>query len=516
MTASPTHRRLSLRYAGAVRRRPGPQGQPGLRVRRPAPARGRRRRRRRRPRRHRQQHRRRGAAPARRPRPATTCSARSPARSTARTTGSPSSSSEDPELDGTSTTVTAALFDGTRIGVGHVGDSRGYLLRDGTLAQLTNDHTFVQSLIDEGRITEEEARVHPHRNLILRRSTACTSPSPTCSRRARARGPAPAVQRRLLRRARRRPARRHPRQRLRRLRRRRADPRLARRRQLRQRHLRRRRRVDADDAAPTAPLEPMLVGAAAEQPRRAGAARRESFFRGHRSGDTGELEPVRPRSDGRSRRTTRRPRGDPLRAAAAAPVHLGAPAGAAARSSSPGLGGRRALATGGARASTTSPSTTADVGDLPRRRGRRARHRRLHAPPTSTSVDRPSCRPHASATTRWPGRATASTARASLDADADAVPSTNLAADTEPSAARQRPPSGADVATSAAQSVGPARPRSDHACARLRRTAAAAGPSCSCWCSAWSSASARTPRSGSASTARSRPTSSPTAAGWPR
>lgn len=75
---------------------------------------------------------------------------------------------EDPELDGTSTTVTAALFDGTKIAVGHVGDSRGYLLRDGTLAQLTKDHTLVQGLVDEGRITEEESRNHPHRNLILR------------------------------------------------------------------------------------------------------------------------------------------------------------------------------------------------------------------------------------------------------------------------------------------------------------------------------------------------------------
>src|SRR3954452_8492939 len=75
---------------------------------------------------------------------------------------------QNPEYDGTSTTVTAALFDGTRIGVGHVGDSRGYLLRGGTLSQLTKDHTFVQSLIDEGRITEDEARNHPHRNLILR------------------------------------------------------------------------------------------------------------------------------------------------------------------------------------------------------------------------------------------------------------------------------------------------------------------------------------------------------------
>jgi serine/threonine protein phosphatase PrpC len=74
----------------------------------------------------------------------------------------------DPALDGTSTTVTSALFDGARLGVAHVGDSRGYLLREGTLSQLTRDHTFVQSLVDEGRITEEESRTHPHRNLILR------------------------------------------------------------------------------------------------------------------------------------------------------------------------------------------------------------------------------------------------------------------------------------------------------------------------------------------------------------
>ena len=75
---------------------------------------------------------------------------------------------EDPSLNGTSTTATVALFDGRRLGLGHVGDSRAYLYRDGELSQLTNDHTFVQTLIDEGRITEAEARVHPHRNLILR------------------------------------------------------------------------------------------------------------------------------------------------------------------------------------------------------------------------------------------------------------------------------------------------------------------------------------------------------------
>jgi serine/threonine protein phosphatase PrpC len=75
---------------------------------------------------------------------------------------------EDPALNGTSTTATVALFDGSRAAIGHVGDSRAYLFRDGEISQLTTDHTFVQSLIDEGRITEEEARVHPHRNLILK------------------------------------------------------------------------------------------------------------------------------------------------------------------------------------------------------------------------------------------------------------------------------------------------------------------------------------------------------------
>lgn len=74
----------------------------------------------------------------------------------------------DPSLNGTSTTATVCLFDGEKLAVGHVGDSRAYLFRDGAVGQITHDHTFVQTLIDEGRITEEESRVHPHRNLILK------------------------------------------------------------------------------------------------------------------------------------------------------------------------------------------------------------------------------------------------------------------------------------------------------------------------------------------------------------
>jgi PPM family protein phosphatase len=75
---------------------------------------------------------------------------------------------QDSELNGTSTTLTAALFDGRALAFAHVGDSRAYLLRGGELQRLTTDHTFVQTLIDEGRITEEESRVHPHRNIIMR------------------------------------------------------------------------------------------------------------------------------------------------------------------------------------------------------------------------------------------------------------------------------------------------------------------------------------------------------------
>ncbi len=75
---------------------------------------------------------------------------------------------EEPALNGTSTTATVLHFDGRQVGVGHIGDSRAYLLREGEISRLTSDHTFVQSLIDEGRITEAESRVHPHRNLILK------------------------------------------------------------------------------------------------------------------------------------------------------------------------------------------------------------------------------------------------------------------------------------------------------------------------------------------------------------
>lgn len=75
---------------------------------------------------------------------------------------------DDPDLKGMGTTLTAMLRDGRDIALVHVGDSRAYLLRAGELYQITHDHTFVQSLVDEGRITLEEAATHPYRSLLMR------------------------------------------------------------------------------------------------------------------------------------------------------------------------------------------------------------------------------------------------------------------------------------------------------------------------------------------------------------
>ncbi|MGA9747179.1 MAG: protein phosphatase 2C domain-containing protein [Nocardioides sp.] len=207
---------------------------------------------------------------------------------------------QDPELDGTSTTVTAALFDGAKVTVGHVGDSRGYLLREGALSQLTKDHTFVQSLIDEGRITEEESRTHPHRNLILRAVDGVHETEPDlfdvdlavgdrillcsdgCSGSLDAArladilgtGSVDYATVELIRAS---------------LEAGSTDNVTA---------------VVADVVPADAPEDEessaaafgaILVGAAAEQPRKAGAATAtgaRNFFRGHRGGDTGELEPV--------------------------------------------------------------------------------------------------------------------------------------------------------------------------------------------------------------------------------
>jgi serine/threonine protein phosphatase PrpC len=75
---------------------------------------------------------------------------------------------ESPQLEGMGTTLTAILFAGSRLALCHVGDSRAYLMRDGQFSQITHDDTFVQTLIDDGRITAEEANSHPQRSLLLR------------------------------------------------------------------------------------------------------------------------------------------------------------------------------------------------------------------------------------------------------------------------------------------------------------------------------------------------------------
>lgn len=75
---------------------------------------------------------------------------------------------EHPELTGMGTTVSALIRVGDQIALAHIGDSRIYLFRDGELKQVSIDHTFVQRLVDSGRITEEEAMVHPRRSVLMR------------------------------------------------------------------------------------------------------------------------------------------------------------------------------------------------------------------------------------------------------------------------------------------------------------------------------------------------------------
>lgn len=74
----------------------------------------------------------------------------------------------NPQLEGMGTTLTAILFSGTKLGMVHIGDSRAYLLRNGEFAQVTKDDTYVQMLVDEGRISAEEASSHPQRSLLTR------------------------------------------------------------------------------------------------------------------------------------------------------------------------------------------------------------------------------------------------------------------------------------------------------------------------------------------------------------
>lgn len=202
---------------------------------------------------------------------------------------------EDSSLNGMSTTATVVVFTGDKLAVGHLGDSRAYLYRAGEIRQITHDHTFVQTLLDEGRITEAESRVHPHRNLILKALDAVQETDPdlfeidlevgdrilVCSDGASG----------VL-----------------------DDDRLAdilgtgtpdfAAVELVRASLEAGTtdnvtcvvgEVVADEADVQADLQPLLVGAAAELPRRKGfgsGALGHSIFRGHRSGDTGELDPI--------------------------------------------------------------------------------------------------------------------------------------------------------------------------------------------------------------------------------
>lgn len=75
---------------------------------------------------------------------------------------------EDPALRGMGTTLTTLHWDGSRFAVAHVGDSRAYRLREGELEQITRDHTVVQELVDQGRITPEVAASHPSRSVLTR------------------------------------------------------------------------------------------------------------------------------------------------------------------------------------------------------------------------------------------------------------------------------------------------------------------------------------------------------------
>ncbi len=69
---------------------------------------------------------------------------------------------------GMGTTLTAMLWSGRKVALCHIGDSRAYVLPGGEFQQITHDHTLVQSLVDDGRISPDEAATHPQRSLLLR------------------------------------------------------------------------------------------------------------------------------------------------------------------------------------------------------------------------------------------------------------------------------------------------------------------------------------------------------------
>lgn len=84
----------------------------------------------------------------------------------------------DPAREGMGTTLTAVLTDGDTVALAHLGDSRAYLWREDSLALVSRDQTLVQLLLDEGRITAEEARDHPRRNVVLQALDAAQPAEP--------------------------------------------------------------------------------------------------------------------------------------------------------------------------------------------------------------------------------------------------------------------------------------------------------------------------------------------------
>jgi PPM family protein phosphatase len=84
----------------------------------------------------------------------------------------------DPSVEGMGTTLTAMLWAGAKVAVCHIGDSRAYMLRDGDLWQITKDHTLIQSLVDEGRLSPAAAANHPQRSLIIRALQGSTEADP--------------------------------------------------------------------------------------------------------------------------------------------------------------------------------------------------------------------------------------------------------------------------------------------------------------------------------------------------
>ncbi len=87
----------------------------------------------------------------------------------------------DPSIEGMGTTLTALLWSDGHAALCHIGDSRAYLLRNGEFYQITHDHTLVQSLVDEGKITEDDVATHPHRSLLLRALDGRTLAEPDLS-----------------------------------------------------------------------------------------------------------------------------------------------------------------------------------------------------------------------------------------------------------------------------------------------------------------------------------------------